>query len=110
MVLQSKVEDGKCGKPLACYSPITIDRCLRKSIGQYDSCKPIRNGNLVVISKSSNQIKTLLNLNSLSDTGVSIPVITSVIKPAGAKGIIYNVPTDITNEDMLHCLKEQQVK
>lgn len=97
-------------KSLATYSPITIDRCLRKSIGQYDSCKPIRNGNLVVLCKSSQQIKTLLNLKVLKDTGISIPVLTSLIKPVGAKGVIYNVPTGISDEELLSCLKQYEVK
>ena len=98
-------------KPLASFSPIKIDRCLRNLIGQYDSCKPIRNGNLLVNCKTSNQIKTLLNLENLADanTKTSISVKSSIIIPAGAKGVIYNVPLDITNDDLLMCLKDDHV-
>ena len=31
----------KGGRPLAFYNPTTIDKCLEKAIGQYESCKPI---------------------------------------------------------------------
>ena len=48
-------------KTLAFFYPMVIDRCLRKSICQYKFCKPIRNGNLIVMCKSSNQMKILLN-------------------------------------------------
>ena len=105
VILQANLGD-KGGRPLASYNPITIDRCLGKAIGQYESCKPIRNGNLLIICKTSNQVKTLLDLDSLSDSaGNSIPIIASTTKPSGARGVIYNVPLDITNDDLLECLK-----
>ena len=98
------------GRPLASYNPITIDRCLGKVIGQYESCKPIRNGNLLIICKTSDQVKTLSDLDSLSDSGGnSIPIIVSPTKPPGARGVIYNVPLDITNDNLLECLKQFQV-
>ena len=75
VILQTSLGD-KGGRPLASYNPITIDRCLGKAIRQYESCKPIRNGNLLIICKTSNQVKTLLDLDSLSDSaGNSIPII-----------------------------------
>ena len=61
-------------RPLSSINPITIDWCLRKSIGQYESCKPIRNGNLIINWKTSNQVKTLLNLDCLSDNNISFPI------------------------------------
>ena len=45
-------------------------------------------------------------MDSLSDSAGnnSIPIITSITKPPSAKGVIYNVPLDITNDDLLECL------
>ena len=109
VILQANLGD-KGGRPLASYNPITIDRCLGKTIGQYESWKPIRNGNLLIICKTSNQVKTLLDLDSLSDSaGNSIPIIASTTKPPGARGVIYNVPLNITNDELLECLKQFQV-
>ena len=53
VVLQANLGD-KRGRSLASYNSITINRYLGKTIGQYESCKPIRNGNLLIISKTSN--------------------------------------------------------
>ena len=107
--MQTNLGD-KGGRPLASYNPITIDWHLGKAVGQNESCKPIRKGNLLIICKTSNQVKTLLNLDSLSDSaGNSIPIIASTTKPPGARGVIYNVPLDITNDDLLDCLKQFQV-
>ena len=97
-------------RPLSSINPITIDRCLRKSIGQYESCKPIRNGNLIINCKTSNQVKTLLNLDCLSDNNISFPIKSSLVTPPCAKGVIYNVPLDIPNNELLMCLKEHHVK
>ena len=59
-----------------------------------------------IICKTCNRVNTLLDLDSLSDSaGNSIPIIASITKPPGAKGVIYNVPLDITNDDLLECLK-----
>ena len=95
-------------KPLACYSPVTVDRCLRRSIGQYDSCKLIKNGNSIVKCQSGNQIETLLNQDSISENnGTCISVSASLIKPVGVKGVIYNVPLNITSDELLWSLNRK---
>ena len=96
-------------RPLSFINPITIDRCLRKSIGQYESCKPIRSDNLIINCKTSNQVKTLLNLDCLSDNDISFPIKSSLITPPCAKGVMHNVPLDIPNNELLICLKEHHV-
>ena len=106
VVLQSKNE-----KPLRSYNPIAIDRCLIKAIGQYENCKPLQNGNLIVNCKTSNQVSTLLQMKSLKDSlGTNIPVLASLVQPIGAKGVIYNVPTNIKEDQLLNCLSSQNVK
>ena len=35
-------------------------------------------------------------------------VLISVFKPPGAKGVIYNVPKDIADDELLNCLKHQK--
>ena len=106
--LQPVVLEATGDKHLSTYSPIAIDRCLRKSIGLYESCKPIRNGKLIIKCKSINQINTLLNLKCLSDTQSSIPIRSSMVKPIGAKGVVY-VPYNISNEEMLESLQHYHV-
>ena len=97
-------------KPIKSFNPIIIDRCLHKSIGEYDSCKIIRNGSLLVNCKSISQINMLLKIEQLYDgTAKAIPVVTSLLKPAGAKGVIYNVPLSINDEDLLYSLNKFKV-
>ena len=88
-------------RPLSSINPITIDRCFRKSIGLYESCKPIRNGNLIIDCKTSNQVKTLLNLDRLSDNNISFLIKSSIVTPPFAKGVIYDVLLDIRTANML---------
>jgi len=50
-------------------------------------------------------MKTLLNTSTLSDGTVSIPMLSSLLQPIGAKGVIYNVPLDITVQEIQECLQ-----
>ena len=96
VILQSLTE-----KKLATYSPIAIDRCLSKCVGAYRSCIPLKNGNLMVKVETTLQVKGLLALAYLSDgSGVSIPILTSLLQPANAKGVIYRVPVDLSTEEL----------
>ena len=86
---------------LAFFSPMVINRCLRKSIGQHEFCKPIRNGNLIAMCKFSNHIKTLLKQYCFSDTitGTSILILASLLKLTEVNGMIYNVPLNVFNDN-----------
>ena len=53
---------------------------------------------------------TLLNLDCLSDNNISFPIKSSLVTPPCAKGVIYNVPLDIPNNELLICLKKHHVK
>ena len=81
-----------------------------KSIGQYQSCKPIRNGNLIINCKTSNQVQTLLNLDCFSNNNIFFPVKSSLVAPPYAKEVICNVPFAIPNNELQICLKEHHVK
>ena len=71
------------------YNPISVDYGLRKAIGSYEFCKPLRNGNLMVKCNNVSQIKTLVNLTEIFDAaGNKISIITSVMAPPGAKSKI----------------------
>jgi len=50
-------------------------------------------------------MKTLLNTSTLSDGTVSTPIRSSLLQPVGAKGVIYNVPLDITVHEIQVCLQ-----
>jgi len=82
-------------RTLKSFNPIDIDRCL-KCVGDYDACLPRQNGNHLVKCKSPQQMKTLLNTSTPSDGTVSLPILSSLLQPIGAKGVIYNVPLEIT--------------
>jgi len=92
-------------RTLKSFNPIVIDRCLQKCIGDYDACLPRHNGNLLVKCKSPHQLKPLLNTSTLSDGTVSISILSSLLQPMGAKGVIYNVLLDITVQEIQVCLQ-----
>ena len=100
VVLQCSID-----KTLKSFSPIVIERCLKKSIGDYDACLPRQNGNLRVKCKSLQQMKTLLNTYTLSNGTVSIPILSSLLQPIGAKAVIYNVPLEITVQAIQECMQ-----
>ena len=50
-------------------------------------------------------MKTLLNTSTLSDGTVSIPILSSLLQPVGAKGVIYNVPLEITVQEIQECMQ-----
>ena len=88
-------------------------RCLRKNIGQYDFCKPLKNGNLIVTCKPSNQMETLQNQDYFSDdiTGTSIHILASFPSPTGTQQVIYeyNIPLSVFNHELLLCLKDNRL-
>ena len=51
----------------------------------------------------------LLNSRFLSDGVKSVQIATSVVQQAGAEGVIYHVPLDLTDEDLLESSKPQKV-
>ena len=98
-------------KKMSSYNPIFVDYALRKAIGSYEFCKPMQNGRIMVKCSNASQIKTLLNLTEIFDAlGNKIPIITSVMSPPGAKGVIRNVPLMLSKADILAILKPHQVK
>ena len=66
VVLQSQTE-----RQLKSFNPIYIDNCLKKCIGSYESCVPLRNGNLVVTCSNPQQVKTLMSCSQLTDGEIS---------------------------------------
>jgi len=54
-------------------------------------------------------MRQLLNSRFLSDSVTSVQIVTSVVQPAGDKGVIYRIPIDLTDEDLLEILKPQKV-
>ena len=96
-------------KPLKSYNPIFIDKSLKKLIGTYQACIPLRNGNLMIKCENIQQMSQLLHSRYLSDGVRSVQIVTSVVQPAGAKAVIYRVPLDLTDEDLLEILKPQKV-
>ena len=56
------------------------------------------------------QIYVLLKTKDFSDPSeLKIPVLTLVLKPPEAKDVIYNVPKDIADDNLLSCLKHQKI-
>ena len=79
-------------------------------VGSYKACSPLSNGNLIVNCCSVQHMTTLLNCTHLTDGVVAVEVTASPRKPIGARGVIYNVPLDISTDDILACLAGQGVQ
>jgi len=69
----------------------------------------LSNDNLIVTCSSAQQVKTLLSCTTLSDGTKTVEVVASSLKPVGAKGAIYNVPLEISTEEILQGLTGQIV-
>jgi len=52
----------------------------------------------------------LLKCTKLPDAAVTVEVAANSVKPLGARGAIYNVPLDISTDDILACLAGQSVQ
>jgi len=104
------VLESKTGSALKAYSPVFIHNCLEKCIGSYKSCSPLRNGNLIVKCCSVQQMTTLLQCTKLKDGAVSVKIVARSMRLLGAQGVIYNVPLDISIDDLVACLASQGVK
>jgi len=104
------VLESKTGRELKAYSTVCIHNCLEKCIGSYKSCSPLRNGNLIVKCCSVQQMTTLLQCTKLTDGAVSVETAASSMRPLGARGVIYNVPLDVSTDDLVSCLASQGAK
>jgi len=96
-------------KPLKSYNPSFIDKSLKKLIGTYQACIPLRNGNLMIKCENIQQMSQLMHSRYLSDGVRSVQIMTSVVQPTAAKAVIYRVPPDLKDEDLLESLKPQKV-
>ena len=110
-VMQPVILASDNDKPLASYSPIEIDCGLRKAVGKYESCKPLRNGNLLVKCESVNQVNTLLALTELTNqSGKPIAIRASALPHPDSKCIIRNVPLQIHETEIRNCLLLLNIK
>ena len=110
MDLLPVVLESKTDKELKAYSPVFIHNSLEKCIGSYKGCSPLRNGNLIVKCCSVQRMTTLLQCTKLTDGAVSVEIAASPMRLFGAQGVIYNVPLDISKDDLVACLASQGVK
>jgi len=62
-IILQNVED----KLLKSYYTIFIDKSLKKLIGTYQACIPLRNGNVMIKCQNIQQMSQLLNSRILSD-------------------------------------------
>ena len=53
---------------------------------------------------------TVLQCTKLTDGAVSVKIAASSMRPLDARGVIYNVPLDISTDDLVACLASQGVK
>jgi len=104
------VLESKSDRQLKAFTPVFIHNCLETCIGSSKACSPLTNGNLIVNCCSVQQIKTFLKCTKLTDGAVTVEVAASPLQPLGARGVIYNVPLDISTEDILAWLASQGVQ
>jgi len=78
------------------FSPIYIDNCLKQSIGDYVSWISLSNGDFMIKGRTAQQIGKFLSMTSWSDGKKSVSISTTLLPPQGSKGVLYNVPLDLT--------------
>ena len=91
-------------KSLKNMSPIKIARAIKDvCVSPVEFIKPVSSG-LLVKCKNTKQVRAILQLDNIGN----IPV--KVTEGArGAKGVIYAIPTEMTEEEILSELRTQQV-
>ena len=82
-VLQPVILQNAEEKLLKSYNPFFIDKRLKKLIGTYQACIPLRNGNLLIECENIQQMSQLLNSRFFSDGVKSVQIVTSVVNQQG---------------------------
>ena len=87
--LQPVILKNNDAKPLASFNPIAIDFGLRQAIGRYQTCKPLKNGNLLVKCETVTQVNILLLTTHLNlQNGIKILVTASTLPQSDRKCIL----------------------
>lgn len=77
---------------------VRLIECLSREIGGFHHAKSLANGRILVVCGSKEQREKALSVSSLGDCGVEVYVPGTGSR---AKGVIYGVPTDIPDDDIL---------
>jgi len=85
---------------------IKVQKLLANLVGTVKSINGTRAGNLIVECNDNQQYKTLLKTTHLGEWVIKVYIPKSM---STSIGCIYNVPLDITEEDMKEVLKQQNV-
>lgn len=80
--------------------------CLAKEIGHFQHAKTLANGRILVVCNSKKQQDRALALTSLNKCDVEVFVPGTGSR---AKGVVYGVPTEISDEDILANVKGAKV-
>lgn len=83
-----------------------LAECLAREIGSFQHAKSLANGRILVVCHSKTQQERALAVTSLKNCDVE------VYEPgtgSRAKGVIYGVPTEITDEEILRRVKGAKI-
>ena len=94
------------------YNPVLLNRNLCKMLGgNYADIKVLPSGDLYVRCETNGQMKKILACTDLGEHGkpIEVKVESFVLKPIEVKGVISNVPMDLSDEEIKEALTGQHV-
>ena len=94
------------------YNPIALNRNLCKFLGgSYADIKVLPSGDLLIRCRNSGQMNKMLSCTDLGDCGKPIQVTVSAytLKPIEVKGVISNVPLDLSDAEIKEAIAGNQV-
>lgn len=82
-------------------NPIKLTKALKKAVGDINSAKTLRDGNLVIMCKDEKQQKRALSIKSMLGYQVSC---TLYNRKPWVKGVITGIPTDVSTDTIKSCI------
>ena len=99
-------------KRLRQYSPSDVDKGLRKVLGaNYADIKVLPSGDICVKCANRDQVRKILCCDDIGSQKMPIPIHAELYrtKPAEVRGVISDVPLDLTDEEIKLSLSNQRV-
>ncbi|XP_016401002.1 uncharacterized protein LOC107733749 [Sinocyclocheilus rhinocerous] len=92
----------KFAEPGMTINPIKLTKSLNKALGEINSAKTLRDGNLIIMCKDEKQQNKVLSINSMLGYSVSCTLMKT--KP-WVRGVITGIPTDVHADKIKSCVE-----
>lgn len=109
MLVRTSKEDFKVLMKFAddfVINPVKLTKAIKKAVGDVESAKTLRNGNIIIFCKNEKQQKVAQGIKSMLGQSVSCTVPS---KRVWLKGVIYGIPIDVSTNTIKSNIKGVKV-